>query len=166
MEYISIPLILTVLGGIATAILSFIAFRNESGKKWIPLLTFLTALVIIISGMFAGIDQAKTEKDILYSITGGDSYCYINFGSWGGRTNILPMVINKGKFPLYHVYIDMVDLTMFQELKLYTGQDFLKTRQHHKIDNLSPNQAYALPLIKLKENWKKQDYNIFIYVNF
>jgi len=163
MEYINIPLIVTVSGGILIAILSFIAVRNESERKWIPLLTFITALVIIISGLFAGIEQAKTERDILYSITGGDSYCYLDFGFSGKKTNILAFVVHKGKFPLYDVYIDMADLTMFNNLKSYTEQDYLETRTRHKIDDLSPGKAYQLPLIKLKENWNKQDYNIFIH---
>jgi hypothetical protein len=116
--------------------------------------------VIIISGSFEALEQSKTDKDILYSITGGDGYCYIEFSITPRGKNIELYLVSKGKFPLYDIGIRIVDITMMKELKSLTSENLKKIETYYDIKNLHPGTAIRIGIIDKKE-YDNRDFNIF-----
>ena len=52
---------------------------------------------------------AKLNRAIAESITGGDSYCYVQLGN-ASRHGALLAVIHQGAYPLYNVTVRIADL--------------------------------------------------------
>src|SRR4030042_1168357 len=121
MDLISYPLMGTVICGIIIAIITFIISQKEKIPKWATVLILALSLVIITCGMFEALEQSKTDKEILHSITGGDGYCYIEFGITPLGNKIDVYIISKGKYPLYDISVRIYDITKQNELTQFNN---------------------------------------------
>lgn len=160
MEMISFPLVVTVICGIAIVIITFIISQKEKTPKWARLSTLVFSIAIILCGLFEALEQSKTDKDILHSITGGDSYCYIEFGITPKRNTIEVYLISKGKYPLYDISIRIYDITRQNELKYLTPENLKKIQTYYDFKNLYPGTATRLGSMD-KKNFDNQDFNVF-----
>jgi hypothetical protein len=105
----------------------------------------------------------ELSQQNIYSLTGGDSYCYLRFPTFT-PTGGLPIVIHKGKFPLYDVEARIVNLRQFERVAAETPGD-LTMRQYMssstmlKVGNLAPGSAFsvldkALPFTDEQPNFR------------
>lgn len=107
-----LPYILIVIGGILSAIggiwLSHISTREVKHE----LQTVKTELTTKNDKI------QELNNFILSSITGGDSFCYVDIGSIS-QTNDhgFLVVVQQGKYPLYDLNIRIVDLDKFDKIK-------------------------------------------------
>src|SRR5262245_49338891 len=105
-EYLSLPMILLLLGAILSAAGAFIATYKQNREK---------AQSAIQRAQFESELRAKSDeiaelnRTIAKSITGGDSYCYLRLANLHSQGALLNL-IHQGKYPLYDISIRIVDL--------------------------------------------------------
>jgi hypothetical protein len=156
MQYLTLPMILVLLGAILGAVGVFLAtFRQNQEKVQSALqrAQFETELR-------AKSDEiAKLNHTIAESITGGDSYCYLQLGN-ANRNNALLAIIHQGNYPMYDVTVRIVDLDEFEQNR---GAPNLASALGKvvPIGNLAPGQASMQGPIILP-NRDILRYNIFI----
>ncbi len=103
-EYLSVPMILILLGAILSAIGAFVATYRQNEDK---------VQSASQRAQFETELRKKSEeitalnKTIAASVTGGDSFCYVEFIV--GSDRITPTITSHGKYPVYDVNIQMRD---------------------------------------------------------
>ena len=106
MQYLSFPMILVLLGAILSAIGVFLATVRQNQEK---------TQSAVQRAQFESELRAKSEeiaklnRAIAESITGGDSYCYVQLGN-ASRHGALLAVIHQGAYPLYNVTVRIAHL--------------------------------------------------------
>jgi flagellar biosynthesis GTPase FlhF len=111
-------------------------------------------------------EVAELNKTTAASVTGGDSYCYVQFiNSLNGLVNGRMMVIHQGKFPLYDVQIRIVDLDKFNAMSKrgeITIETVMQSEGILNIGNMSPNLAQMREVPPFSPTAEELNYNIFI----
>ncbi len=108
----------------------------------------------------------KLSRKIAYSVTGGDSFCYLAFSlPDDGSINAMLTAVHKGEFPLYDVSVRIVDLDKFdkhikEQAKLTLG-GIQKVQTNINIGNIPALQAVTLGPWALSQSGEVR-YNIFI----
>jgi hypothetical protein len=110
---------------------------------------------------FKSDEIAELNRTIAASVTGGDSFCYIDMSSYGANEALL-MLVHQGRFPLYDISIRIVDLQKFDLIKNIPTLEALSSAQVTlRAGNLAPNQSSLLTKLPLP-NTDLQAFNIFI----
>ena len=108
---------------------------------------------------------SNARKEMVATITGGDSFCYIAFGSLSSSNVAFLTLVQQGQYPLYDISIRIVDLDRVDELrkdKKYSYFDALeKATVHKKVGNLAPSAARWFGEWNLPAKGQAR-YNIFI----
>jgi hypothetical protein len=108
-----LPLILSIVGGFASLI-GMAVEKSKHHKTCAYILILTGGLLTISAATLTTVRQSGLNRDLMYSVTGGDSFCYV-----------LPMVkqglpsftvAHSGKYPLYDVTFRMVDLEKAEAL--------------------------------------------------
>lgn len=106
---------------------------------------------------------ASLSRTIAASVTGGDSFCYLDLGLGDGMINTpLLTLVHQGKYPLYDVGIRIVDL---EKLDLVKGDSKLEKMalvgKNLNVGNVGPSQAQPMEELQLPSA-DRQGYNVFI----
>ncbi|MFC2138861.1 hypothetical protein ACFLTE_11855 [Bacteroidota bacterium] len=144
---ISFPII-TGIFGIIIAIVTSIISRKEKPPLWATIFTLSLSIGIIICSYFEAVKQSNAEKDILYSITGGDSFCYIQFQNIKSGNGKL-LVIHNGNYPIYDVEARIVDLDKYNQAASQNEKIKELLGLNYQIGNLIP--GFARDLVQWKE---------------
>lgn len=147
------------------------------------ILMFIAALIGAAGALWAAREQTVSERElkrkneeivelsrqIAYSLTGGNSYCYLAFSlpDKNGATARLS-IVHAGQFPLYDVRVRFLDLDKFeiyvnskaQSSGKITYGDLEKAELDLNIGNLNPSQAYSLGDWPMPQSGEAR-YNVF-----
>ncbi len=103
---------------------------------------------------------ARLQKENASLVTGGDSFCHMDFvidrsisGNDPNDLSLTPIVLHKGKYPLYGVYARIVDI---DQLKKGIQQNW----KSHNLGDLPPGPASETS-IRLAHYGRHVNYNIF-----
>jgi hypothetical protein len=106
---------------------------------------------------------ADLNRQIAASVTGGDSFCYLQLSSLGvdsANTAILTLV-HGGAYPLYEVGFYMADLQRFRQSSDQEATMRQSLSESVQVGNLPPNSVRPLMDWRLPDT-DEQDYNIFL----
>lgn len=145
------------------------------------ILIFIGVLISAAGAIWAARQQTVSERELkqkneeiaeltkqnLYSITGGDSFCYLAFQLPDNCSDnsALLSIVHKGEYPLYDVSIRIVDLAKFtqhiegKEKPLF--EDIKKAEKSINIGNLSPSKAMIFGRWSFPQE-SVVNYNVFI----
>jgi hypothetical protein len=91
----------------------------------------------------------ELSKQSIETVTGGDSYSYLRFPTFD-QTGGFPIILHEGKFPLYDLEVQIVDLNRFEQSTAKLKQPSLQqyflssTAAVLKVGTLAPNQGHAI----------------------
>ena len=146
----SLPTIIIFAGVVISAIGGFWAYRRQDSFKLKPAIMILVGVVInAVGGLWASQQTAQLNQELVDSIIGGDSFCYLTVGNIDSVKNIgLFVLLHKGKHPLYDVDVTINDLDKFDQIK---GKPSLATLDQRatnfSIGTLIPSSNALYPLI-------------------
>lgn len=99
---------------------------------------------------------AKVSKDTLYSVTGGDSFCYVLIAGQGW------IIIQKGDYPVYDVSVRITYLRGFQrEVAAGVINPLGPHTTNLTVENLRPGGSVIMGKRQPQDDIK-QGYNVFI----
>ena len=152
-EYLSLPMLLILLGTILSATGAFLATYKQNQEK---------AQSAVQRAQFESELRGKSDeiaelnRQISQSVTGGNSFCYVRL-SLGPTSSPIVTVIHQGEFPLYDVSIRMWDPNDSQECSCDVSlEEFTKKDLNFNLGNLSPNQVRILGRVTLPEADEKE----------
>jgi len=151
-----LPYILIVFGGILSAIggiwLSHISTRDLKHE----LQTVKTELTTKNDKV------QELNSFILSSITGGDSFCYVEIGSIAQTNDRGHLtVIHQGKYPLYDVHVRIVDLDKFDKIKDHLSLETMASLETRlNLGTLSPDTVQLVAPISFQGKTNLR-FNIF-----
>lgn len=104
--------------------------------------------------------NASLAKESISTVTGGDSFCYMNFSYQFGMPT--PVLIHSGKYPLYDVQVRITDLNKFRrKVELHQpldlSSDINLTIGELQVGRVWINRGLAVPF----SDERAQDFNIF-----
>ncbi len=138
-------------------------------------LIFIGVIISAIGALWASSEQTKSERElrrkseeiaklnreIVASVTGGDSFCYL-IELLGDPNRPFRCVNHQGQYPLYDVTIRISDLDKLEALKGdLTLEKIAQTETYLKVGNLGPGQGRFMGMWELADTDQKR-YNIFI----
>ena len=88
---------------------------------------------------------------ITESFVGGDSFCYLEFGIFADGS-VLPIIHQKGKYPMYDVRFNLMDLDMWVAGIKPSNDELLdKSVKKFNVGNLGPGLVLDLDVFRVKE---------------
>ena len=119
------------------------------------ILIFVGGLISAIGAVWAAFDQNKMSsrleqkneeiitlnKSLHESVTGGDSYCYLQLSN---SDDPMFLINHVGKHPIYDVSARIVDLDTFEQLKSRSIREVLDCGTNISIGNIPPNSSKLL----------------------
>ena len=185
LSYLSGAVILMIIGGLVTVALGFLSsrYKGEITPLWISWCTVAGGLVILISGVWSSIEQARfqrtlvdksqkiesLQKNLSSILTGGGSFAYVDItiAKDPAEDYLQFNVIHKGEFPLYDLTVKVTDQDHSRDLlrkaKLegipLTIQYFDKAKRIMPFGTLGPGRmisgcaAYLMPSDILDRNF-------------
>ena len=147
-----LPAVIIFAGVVISAIGGFWAYRRQDSFKLKPAIMILIGVVInAAGGLWASHQTAQLNQELVDSIIGGDSFCYLTVGNIDSVKNIGQFVIlHEGKNPLYDVHVRIVDLEKFDQIKGKLSFATLKqTDTNISIGNFAPASAQMLHQVTL-----------------
>src|SRR5918995_877733 len=172
--------VLTMLGAVVSAVGGVWVFAYENQSVGVPAVVVLIGAVITTAGAFLSSGErtrfehdlrersdeiARLNREIMHSVTGGDSFCYLTIGSFSDSSpnKGFLTLLHKGQHTLYDVSFRMVDL---QEFRKTVNQDQSVwphlVSNNVEVGNVSPHSAVMVRAWELP-NTDEQDYNIQLY---
>ncbi len=171
-NYLTLPMVLVLLGGILSAVGAFVATMRQNQEK---------AQSASQRAEFEKDLRQKSEeiaelnKQIAANVTGGDSYCYLFVSQPGEKSNSSGLILmNEGKYPVYDISVKIDDVEHLVEIaknELMNSEEATSWTQTTALlsraskvfrpGNLGPNQATELGELQLPTG-DKQSYNIYI----
>lgn len=105
---------------------------------------------------------AELNKEIVKSVIGGDSFCYLTIGSVDPQSNVgLLVVIHQGEHPIYDVNARIVDLQEFEKIKKNLDiHNFRQADTNIQLGNMIKGTASMLGTFPLGSGTQR-DFNIF-----
>lgn len=169
MEFLSLPMMLVLIGAIASAVGGFLAtFRQgeEQRKSAQEQLKYANERVEFEKDLRAKSEEiAELNRTIAASVIGGDSFCYVTLAS-ANQKGAFVTVVHQGKYPLYDVRIRMVELDAFEKnfekSPNSTFDDVEKALISLDVGNMSPGVSNIMRGISFS-NPNKIGYNISIF---
>ena len=108
---------------------------------------------------------AAKGEEIVASIMGGDSFCYLTFDAPGlGSGTPLLVLVHSGKHPLYEVSIRITDVDRFEEVLKLSGPSFEQLQSADTsiaVGNIFPDLAQVLRRWPSLDRQSKR-YDVFI----
>lgn len=103
----------------------------------------------------------KLNEYILSTVTGGNSFCVLNFLIDTSK-NIRLAIVQKGEYPVYEVQMRIVDLQKLEkeDLSNLTLEKVLENDIIKNIGNVSPGSSYILGNVQFGKETRR-DFNIF-----
>ncbi len=106
---------------------------------------------------------AELNEELVKNVLGGDSFCYLTFSIGDLSGDPFVILISEGKYPLYDVSIDMVDLDLLNQLKKQGDKlAIFNARKNIEVGNVSPGFGRRFGNYSLT-NLKQKNFNVFIY---
>lgn len=140
-------------------------------------LILLGAILSAIGALWASQQQAKFEHDlkvkseeiaklnreIVNSVIGGDSFCYLSIGSINPQNNIgILVAVSQGEHPIYDVRARIVDLQKFEKIKdNLTLQTINQSETHINIGNMIKGMSWMVREFPLGNTTLQKNFNIF-----
>jgi len=98
----------------------------------------------------------------IYTVTGGDSFCYIACGGLETSNGSRAMVIQQGRYPLYDVSVRIVDTATWPATaKQYTIDNIDALLRQTKIGDIPVSAGALLPEVVPFSDSQHQNFNIF-----
>src|ERR1700752_1579874 len=111
MQYLTLPMILVLLGAIFGALGVFLATFRQNQEK----VQSAQQRAQFESELRAKSDEiAKLNQTIAGWITGGEIHGYLQLGN-ANRNNALLAIIHQGNYPMYDVTLRIVDLDELEQ---------------------------------------------------
>lgn len=136
------------------------------------------AVIAVIGAFWASVEQSRSQKQlsgkneeianlnrqIAQTITGGDSYCYVEFSHNAGFDYPFLKLIQVGDYPLYDISVVVRDLDDYEYRKEGnpTIEDLEKAEFSFPTRNLSPGDQVNLYRLPISASETKKRYEIFI----
>ena len=146
------PAVIIFAGVVISAIGGFWAYRRQDSFKLKPAITILIGVVInAVGGLWASHQTAQLNQELVSSIIGGNSFCYLTVGNIDPVKNIGQFVmLHEGKHPLYDVHVRIHDLDKSDQIKGKLSFATLEqTDTNISIGTLPPSTARMLHGITL-----------------
>ena len=157
------PSVIIFAGVVISAIGGFWAYQRQDSFKLKPAIMILIGVVInATGGLWASQQTAQLNQELMNSISGGDSFCYLTVGNIDSVKNIGQFVIlHEGKHPLYDVHVRIVDLDKWDQHKGEMSFATLKQLDTSiSLGTLIPSSAQMLHRVPLG-NDNTRRFNIF-----
>lgn len=167
-EHIGFSAWVVFIGAVTSAAGALLAFLSETTDIHLPV---SLVVVVVITGAFVSAagalvssgeranherEIARVSKESLYSITGGDSFCYVLAAGQGW------VVIQEGDYPVYDVSVRVVYLRDFQrEVAAGAINPLGPHTTNLTVGNLRPGGSVIMGNRKPQDD-VKQGYNAFI----
>lgn len=123
--YALLPHILIGLSGLAIAFYSVIK-GNNAGHVWKTILVwpkcfeFFVGIIIAVCTFWLAIQQISFERDLTSKITGGDSYCYLQFNNYRDVDNLVDVFLRcDGEYPVFDLVVEVNDMEKIHEAVSY-----------------------------------------------
>jgi len=141
MVNISPSMIAMILGGLLTGLFGLMASLHKSDRppRWLSLSSFFAGIVVLISGVWSGIEQeratvairtqghdiavlAARNVDLTSQLTswttGSDGFCYYDYGNYADSpgNKVMRVLVHVGNYPIYDVSCKVVDATALRIL--------------------------------------------------
>lgn len=155
---ITLPVLLSVLGGLITVILGFVVARLAGVPKLIAVGAVCGGILALAGGVLLGFEASEKTEEIAglaqensklskriaelaeanvrlnehinNSVTGGDSFCYYMLSSLENSNSLERLLVHFGEFPIYNLYIRIIDCNKVDEIqKKYKRQDLRMIRE-------------------------------------
>lgn len=155
----------TFVGALIVLLGELLERREQTGKrlkqaKYLPFVIFVGAVIALLGSFFAGIIQERENRKIYNAVSGGDSFCYMMFTAGSKEPNsLLVLVLNEGRFPVYDVSLDVVDLS--KSVNPNSFEELMENRTGFSVGNLPPSMSRVLGRWKFS-NTGLQNYRVFI----
>lgn len=110
------------------------------------------------------LDLAKTNaqlaRESISTVTGGDSFCYMDFNYQFGRP--IPVFLHSGKYPLYDVGVRITDLNKFRKMVELKQPLTLSSDINLSLGELQVGKSWFSPAVFIPfSDETAQDFNIF-----
>jgi hypothetical protein len=181
-----LKLSLQILAIIIALLINFLDYddpaKSSRFKNARKLLLAFTIIFLIVSLLVTYSDEQTKQKEaddlktqlstlkeqsetLKHSVTGGDSFCYLQFESNNNPTRGI-LLMHKGKYPLYDIQVRIVDLEIYRQLNnsnLEKSRElFEQAEKVYKLPTLNPNTAEILGKFTFPDNATEKNFNIFI----
>jgi hypothetical protein len=142
---------------------------------------FLLILILLVASILVTIqDEQNKEREmedltngldeITKQLTGGDSYCYVQFGFPVTSDNlILVWLKNDGDYPLYDAQVRMVDLHKFHRLQWIVPmpeEEVKKAETLISFGTIAPRSIAELGRIETPTELDAYGFNIWIHTRY
>lgn len=177
-----IPQFLTCLVALIIANLDYLEYDKKTLKFKILLRALYVCLFLLFSiSIFVTIQDDLEKKGeikelsgkldrVTNQLTGGDSYCYIQFFSMVGEDNlVIAFLMNDGEYPLYDVQILMGDLHKLQNLQWRVPmpeEEVKKTQTRISVGPMGPRSGAELARFNLPSELDAYGFNIWISTRY
>lgn len=105
---------------------------------------------------------SELNKEIMKSVIGGDSFCYLTMSSIDNQNNVgLLTIVHQGEHPIYDVNARIVDLQKMDKIKdSLSFQTIMQADTHLHIGNMIKGTASSFAPFQLGAGMEG-DFNIF-----
>jgi hypothetical protein len=177
--------VLQVLAALVTLLIAILDYKwlNEHTLKFRRArgLLLLFILVLLAVSVFVTIqdDQEKEREkedlthrldEITKQLTGGDSYCYIQFAFPVSSDNLIMVWLkNEGDYPLYDTQVRMVDLHKFHNLEWSVPmpeEEVKKAEALFSFGTIGPHNIAELARIETPAELDAYGVNIWIHTRY
>jgi hypothetical protein len=177
--------VLQVLAALVTLLIAILDYKWHD-KRTLKFrrargLLFLFILVLLTVSVFVTIqdDQEKEREkedlthrldEITKQLTGGDSYCYIQFAFPVSSDNLIMVWLkNEGDYPLYDTQVRMVDLHKFHNLEWSVPmpeEEVKKAETLFSFGTIGPHNIAELARIETPAELDAYGVNIWIHTRY
>ena len=147
-----LPAIVIFVGALINAIAAFwISWKQDRSNSKIAIAITAGTVISAFGVLWTSQQQAGFERELVDSIIGGDSFCYLTVGNIDSVKNIGQFVLlHEGKHPLYDVHVRIHDLDKFDQIKRKPSFATQKqTDTNISLGTLAPSSARMLYWITL-----------------
>lgn len=158
MENINLPMLVVMIGAILSAVGSLWFNARQNAEKLSASKDreeFQTEL------KEKNEEIAKLNRKIAEAVTGGDSYCYVQFNPVD-KNAVQIMLMHKGENPLYDVSLNIMENGIFASKKNVSYKELTDSSLGFKPGNLSPHYVIPIGFMTLPKK-DKISYNINFY---
>jgi hypothetical protein len=106
------------------------------------------------------------QRDNTSAITGGDSFCEMALAlAHTTGSDVSPVFVHHGKYPLYEVVARIVDIEQYHKLKAADDPSAINTLRGTTVPvgALAPGQVRGVPLVFQNQAGQNSTYNIFFF---
>lgn len=177
--------VLQVLAALVTGLIALLDYKRYDKRtlkfKRARGSLFLLILVLLLVSILVTIqDEQKKEREIedltdrldeiTKQLTGGDSYCYVQFGFPVTSDNlILVWLKNGGDYPLHDTQVRMVDLHKFHNLQWSVPmpeEEVKKAETLISFGTIGPHSMTEFARIKTPAELDAYGFNIWIHTRY